>query len=40
MSECYLDACFSLSHKRRASVGAGSVLEIIVYAAEFPLPAA
>src|SRR5689334_21874890 len=33
-------AYFSLSHKRRASIGAGLALEIMVYAAEFPLPAA
>jgi hypothetical protein len=30
----------SLSHKRRAPVGAGLVLEIMVCAAEFPLSAA
>jgi hypothetical protein len=33
-------AYLSLSHKRRASVGPGTALEIMVYAAEFPLPAA
>ena len=33
-------AWFSLSHKRRASVRAGPALEIMVYAAEFPFPAA
>jgi hypothetical protein len=32
-------ACFSLSHKRRVSIGAGLALEIMVYAAEFPSPA-
>jgi hypothetical protein len=31
---------FSLSHKRRASMGAGLVPGIMVYAAEFPLSAA
>jgi hypothetical protein len=30
----------SLSHKRRASIGADLALEIIVYAAEFPVSAA
>jgi hypothetical protein len=32
--------CFSLSRKRRACLGAGLVLEIMVCAAEFPFPAA
>jgi len=35
-----LSVCFSLSHKRRASIGGGSVAGIMVYAAEFPLSAA
>ena len=33
-------ACFSLSHKRRASVRAGLMLGILGYAAELPFPAA
>jgi hypothetical protein len=34
------DGYFSLSHKRRACLGAGPALEIMVYAAELPLSAA
>jgi hypothetical protein len=34
------DVCFSLSHKRCASVRAGLVPGIMVYAAELPLSAA
>ena len=33
-------ACLRLSHKRRACVRAGPALEIMVYATEFPSPAA
>jgi hypothetical protein len=34
------DAWLSLLHKRRASGGAGRVLEIMIHAAELPVPAA